>query len=155
MQQQQVGQEKVNEKLLELQSLSATEKSCFQLALQGIKKSGRYLLDPDGHHLNHPPIEVECKFPSNLTLIGEKFEKEFEKCNSSKCSEVPVEYNAHIDQILRLIEDSGSCSQELQFHCNNAPLRTVSQHYFFRHSIIFQTDNFQVFHVMILEFFIV
>ena len=135
MQQQQVGQEKFNEKLLELQSLSASEKSCFQLALQGIKKSGRYLLDPDGHHLNHPPMEVECKFPSNLTLIGEEIEKEFERCNFAKCSEVPVEYDAHMDQILKFIEDSGLCSQELHFHCNNAPLRTVSQHYLFRYRI--------------------
>ena len=118
------------EKLLELQSLSGSEKSCFQVALQGIKKSGRFLLDPDGHHLNHPPMEVECKFPSNLTLIGEGTEKDFERCNSAKCSEVPVEYIAHMDQILKLIEDSGSCSQELQFHCNNAPLRTVSKSYF-------------------------
>ena len=57
-------------KLLELQSLSASQKSCFQLALQGINKSGRFLLDPDGHHLNHPPMEVECKFPSYTTCIG-------------------------------------------------------------------------------------
>ena len=128
MQQKEVENKKFKEKVLELQSLSASEKSCFQLALQGIKKSGRFLLDPDGHHLNHPPIEVECKFPSNLTLIhsifsifpiGEEIEREFERCNSAKCSEIPVRYrNAHIDQILKLIEDSGSCSQELQFHCN-------------------------------------
>ena len=121
MQQQQDGQET----LFELQSLSGSEKSCFQVALQGIKKSGRFLLDPDGHHLNHPPMEVECKFPSNFTLIGEKTEKEFQRCNFAKCSEVPLGHNAHIDQILTLIEDSSSCSQELQFHCNNAPLRTV------------------------------
>ena len=132
MQQKEVENEKFKEKVLVLQSLSASEKSCFQLALQGINKSGRFLLDPDGHHLNHLPMEVECKFPSNLTLIGEETEKDFERCNSAKCSEVPVEYNAHIDQILKLIEESGSCSQELQFHCNNAPLRTVSQHYLFR-----------------------
>ena len=61
---------------MELQSLSGSEKSCFQVALQGINKSGRFLLDPDGHHLNHPPMEVECKFPSNLTLIGEETEKD-------------------------------------------------------------------------------
>ena len=114
---------------MELQSLSGSEKSCFQVALQGINKSGRFLLDPDGHHLNHPPMKVECKFPSNLTLIGEETEKGFERCDSAKCSEVPVGYNAHMDQILKLIEDSGSCSQELQFHCNNAPLRTVSKSY--------------------------
>ena len=136
MQQKEVENKKFKEKVLELQSLSASEKSCFQLALQGIKKSGRFLLDPDGHHLNHPPIEVECKFPSNLTLIhsifsifpiGEEIEREFERCNSAKCSEIPVRYrNAHIDQILKLIEDSGSCSQELQFHCNNGTLTNVS-----------------------------
>ena len=136
MQQKEVENEKFKEKVLELQSLSASEKSCFQLALQGIKKSGRFLLDPDGHHLNHPPMEVECKFPSNLTLIGEEIEKEFARCNSAKCSEVPVGYNTHMDQILRLIEDSGLCSQELQFHCNNAPLRTVSINFMF-HKLVF------------------
>ena len=73
MQQKEVENEKFKEKVLVLQSLSASEKSCFQLALQGINKSGRFLLDPDGHHLNHPPMEVECKFPSNLTLIHSIF----------------------------------------------------------------------------------
>ena len=73
LQQKEVENEKFKEKVLELQSLSASEKSCFQLALQGINKSGRFLLDPDGHHLNHPPMEVECKFPSNLTLIHSIF----------------------------------------------------------------------------------
>ena len=66
MQEQQDGQEK----LLELQSLSGSEKTCFQVALQGINKSGRFLLDPDGHHLNHPPMEVECKFPTYTACIG-------------------------------------------------------------------------------------
>ena len=73
LQHKEVENEKFKEKVLELQSLSASEKSCFQLALQGINKSGRFLLDPDGHHLNHPPMEVECKFPSNLTLIHSIF----------------------------------------------------------------------------------
>ena len=59
--------------------------------------------------------------------IGEEIERELERCNSPKCSEIPVRYrNAHIDQILKLIEDSGSCSQELQFHCNNGTLTNVS-----------------------------
>ena len=149
--------------MLELQSLSASEKSCFQLALQGINKSGRFLLDPDGHHLNHPPMEVECKFPSNLTLIhsifsmfpiGEEIEIEFERCNSPKCSEIPVRYRVHIEQILKLIEDSGPCSQELQFHCNNGSLTNVSNNQFPYFFFVFSVCKLSGFYDMFQELFI-
>ena len=42
-----------------------------------------------------------------------------------KCSEVPVGYDANMDQILKIIAESGPCHQTIQFHCKNAPLRTV------------------------------
>ena len=48
----------LEQKLMELQSLSASQKSCFQLSLQGISTSGQFLLDPDGQHNNNSPIMV-------------------------------------------------------------------------------------------------
>ena len=51
----------LEQKLMELQSLSASQKSCFQLSLQGISTSGQFLLDPDGQHNNNSPIMVQLK----------------------------------------------------------------------------------------------
>merc|ERR1712051_865788 len=108
-----------------LQTITTTAKSCFQLGLQGIEKDGKFEIDPDGPHLNNPPIDVECNFANNLTIVGDDMNFEFEQCDTAQCSEVTMQYDAQTDQIKRLMMDSGFCSQMIQFHCKNAPLQTV------------------------------
>ena len=99
------------------------------LGLQGIEKNGKFEIDPDGPHLNNPPIDVECNFANNLTIVGEDMNFEFEQCPTIKCSQTTLEYEAETDQIKILMEDSGICSQTIHFHCKNAPLKTVSKLY--------------------------
>ena len=119
----------LKQQIEELKSISTTAKSCFQLGLQGIQKDGQFKVDPDGQHVKNPPIDVGCHFSENLTIIGEEFNFEFEKCPTIKCSETLLEYEAKTDQIKILMEDSGICSQTIHFHCKNAPLKTVSKLY--------------------------
>ena len=96
--------------------------------LQGIEKDGKFEIDPDGPHLNNPPIDVECNFANNLTIVGEDMNFEFEQCDTAQCSEVTIQYDAQTDQIKRLMMDSGFCSQMIHFHCKNAPLQTVCEY---------------------------
>ena len=96
------------------------------MGFQGIEKDVRFQLDPDGAHFKNPPIDVECNFSDNLTIVGEDMNFKFERCNTTQCSEVTLQYDAQIDQIKRLMDVSGNCSQMIHFQCKNAPLKTVS-----------------------------
>ena len=49
-----------NDRLEKLEELSRTyaARTCYELKLKGVSKSGRYYIDPDGNELDsHPPIE--------------------------------------------------------------------------------------------------
>ena len=46
------------EKKLEELSRTYAARTCYELKLKGVSKSGRYYIDPDGNELDsHPPIE--------------------------------------------------------------------------------------------------
>ena len=82
-------------------------------------------MDPDGLYVNEKPFIVNCSFPQNLTIIGESIEITVDHCNTDKCYHAPVNYEMPLDQMKNLFEVSGTCIQELQFHCKSAPLQVT------------------------------
>ena len=94
---------------------------------QGITRSGRYNVDPDGLYANEKPFFVNCSFPENMTIIGESVEITIDHCDTDQCHQATVNYDMPLHQMKKLFEVSGSCSQEVQFHCKSAPLQVSTR----------------------------
>ena len=100
-------------------------KSCDDLARCGMNESGEYELDPDGPMMGKEPISVYCNFTTNSTVIKHNAANvvTLEHCeNGSGCASVNVSYEAHMDQIISVIDHSSYCQQEIVFSCKIAPL---------------------------------
>jgi len=118
---------KLNHDLNNLQDIGTsltTAKSCWQLGMQGITRSGNYNVDPDGSYSGDKPFLVQCLFPDNSTIIGEEVEIEIEKCIAEQCFEASINYTMPVEQMQKLFGISGRCTQTLDFHCKTAPLQS-------------------------------
>ena len=56
-------------------------------------------------------------------VIRETVEIAIGQCNEEKCYEAGMTYTMPPDQMKKLFEVSGTCSQKIQFHCKSAPLQ--------------------------------
>ena len=123
----------VEERLEHVEELSKlkTVRTCEELARHGVKKSGRYLIDPDGDLLGQDPIEVICDFETNTTEVPHDSEEliKIEKCESTGCSRYEIGYYASMSQIQSLIQLSEKCEQEISFGCFLAPLSYEGTNY--------------------------
>ena len=95
-------------------------------------RSGTYTIDTDGPYNEYQPFEVYCSFPKNTTTIGEDIEIEIGHCDSQKCFHAKLNYTTPLEQMKKLFEASGTCRQELQFHCKSAPLEVSTKLFWIR-----------------------
>jgi len=121
--------EDLEERVLHLESLTRTKvlRSCHELSLHGVTRSGAYEIDPDGEARGEPPIQVFCRFEGDLkrTEILHNADNQswtIPHCEDEFCARTNYTYTAPMSQIQALIELSDSCSQEIIYDCFLAPL---------------------------------
>ena len=118
----------IEERLENLEELAKIKilRSCEELARHGVKKSGLYIIDPDGEMISHDPIRVNCLFDGDkvVTEISHYQEKNIivDHCDSIGCFKQDIEYDVPLEQITALISLSESCEQYIDFGCFLAPL---------------------------------
>lgn len=116
----------VEERLEKLEQLSKLHhaRSCFELAQHGISKSGTYTIDPDGHLIGQPPVDVICDFNQGTTEVSHDKESEvvIGHCLEIGCAKYHLKYQAPMEQIQALIELSDRCYQSISFGCFLSPL---------------------------------
>ena len=105
------------------------EKSCQDLALHGVEKSGLYYIDTDGVKVGQKPFKTYCDFQddgSSLTKIHHDIDSPhtMDQCNEGPgCAKVEFTYEIAMPQLKNLIQSSEHCYQELQVDCNAAALQ--------------------------------
>ena len=113
---------------------AASAKSCRELLDHGFTKNGYYLVDPDGRYTGQSSFEVFCQFCRWETYICKEGEhtvttkiipktRSFEiSTQLSKDFSIKIDYNATTEEIQTLIDNSGTCYQEITFECLVMPL---------------------------------
>ena len=99
--------------------------TCAELPSYGVTNSDFYFIDPDGKGVNEVPIKAWCDIDENSTWVGKKLEIDVDQCGSIGCFSYVIPYEAPIKQMLRLMEISGNCHQELEFECLSSPLKVT------------------------------
>ena len=92
-------------KLPTFHSRAASAEDCQELQNHGFSTSGHFLIDPDGRYFGKPAFEVYCEFDKNLTIVSPTSAK-------LDYSRLTIGYD---DQVVSLIEDSGTCYQYVTF----------------------------------------
>ena len=111
-------------------SKAASAQSCRELYEHGFTESGYYLVDPDGRYTGQTSFEVFCErayqwYVREYNYLTKIIPKTRTFNISSQLSEdfnVKIDYNATSQQIQALIENSGTCYQEITFECLVMPL---------------------------------
>ena len=89
-------------------------RTCHELQQNGMEKSGRYLIDPDGPMMGQDPINVYCDFENGWTEVLHDLQPmtQVEECQSDPgCAVYNLTYEAPPEQIEALIQLSATCSQ--------------------------------------------
>ena len=111
--------------LKELSKL-AVVRTCDEMAVYGINKSGFYVVDPDGPLIGEKPITVYCEFIDGLASTKMSHDSEertqVQHCEDPGCYSKKITYDAPLTQIQSLINLSDTCSQEIKYECYEAPL---------------------------------
>ena len=68
-------------------------------------------------------LSPSCNFENDITELGSEIEHEIDPCDTIGCDKIEVDYQAPIEQIKFLVENSESCEQEIEFSCQGAPLQ--------------------------------
>ena len=97
---------------------ASSAEDCEELFEHGINVSGSFNIDPDGRYQGMHSFKVICDFEKKVTRIQPK--KKLIKISKSSTT---VQYSPTMDQIMYLIEHSGSCYQEVSVQ--NASLQDV------------------------------
>ena len=106
--------------LMELSKLNVV-RTCEEMAMYGVDKTGFFMLDPDGLG-GEVPIRVYCQFGQSgvaFTTISHNSEGHIQvaNCKDPGCYSRKVEYNAPMKQIESLIQWSESCTQDIVYEC--------------------------------------
>jgi len=106
--------------LMELSKLNVG-RTCEEMAMYGVDKTGFFFVDPDGLG-GEVPIMVYCQFGQSgvaLTMISHDTEgrTQVSHCKDPGCYSRKVKYNAPMKQIESLIQWSESCTQDIGFEC--------------------------------------
>ncbi len=109
-------------RVAKLEQLAKTtiRRSCDELADFGVTKSGYYDVDPDGPGVGQAPITVFCDFETGTTHVMHKdsdLEIEATHCDSPKCFNNTLTYQASPEQMEALVQLSDRCSQTLKISC--------------------------------------
>ena len=100
--------------------------NCGEAIDLGIKTSRFVTLDPDGQSVKEEPILGFCEVPAGTTILDTDVTVEVGKCHSLHCFQYNMTYAAPLQQMVALIEASGSCSQSIKVECQTAPLQVSS-----------------------------
>ncbi|CAG0891274.1 unnamed protein product [Darwinula stevensoni] len=117
---------------LEAITLQITPRTCQTLSNLGVKRTGRYFIDPDGALLGDPPIKVLCDMDTVSTVVlhdSMKNDSEISNCAAPGCSARRVSYDASLKQMMALMNQSHSCHQGIKYDCSSAALSTGDVHY--------------------------
>ncbi|CAG0895859.1 unnamed protein product [Darwinula stevensoni] len=114
--------------------LQITPQTCQAFANLGIRRSGTYLVDPDGALVGDPPIKVFCDMETDpVSTIVEhdsmKNDTEIDHCASPGCYARKVTYDASMKQMVALMDQSLWCHQRIKYDCISAALSTGAIHY--------------------------
>ena len=108
------------ETLEELSKINSL-RSCHEYAMQGLKQPLTYNVDPDGHLMGNPPVEVICNFDQGTTEISHDKEDmviEIPPCAEPKCYQLDINYNSPMGQIEAIKSISSTCTQDIKFDCD-------------------------------------
>ena len=98
--------------------LTKLAKSCDDILSVGINESGEYQVDPDGATLGQEAISVYCDFQTNSTTISRNTGRVEMFNNGSEHVTLNIDYdNANVEQLVRIVEYSDRCQQEIVFSC--------------------------------------
>lgn len=94
--------------------------SCEDLYERGFP-SGKYSLDFDGVG-GLKPVMAYCKFPENVTIIGEQFDDAISNCPGASCHTLDTKMSDNLLKQTSLLIDNPyqACSQNITFHCQRA-----------------------------------
>ena len=105
--------------------------SCQDLLNHGFDQDGVYLLDPDGRYQSEPSFKAICEFYVRSNEVLTKIPRDFNEpinifANNTYDVRYRIGYNASVDEIMRLIKNSGTCYQQISFGCYLMPLHFES-----------------------------
>ena len=115
--------------ILEEMTKVHAEKSCQDLALHGVEKSGDYYIDTDGVKVGEKPFKTYCNFQGDGSTLTESYhdivsDHTMDKCNEGPgCAKVEFTYETPMPQLKNLIQSSEHCYQDLKVDCNAAALQ--------------------------------
>ena len=97
-----------------------------RLPSENMMKDDVYTINPDGPG-GVESFKVICKFPqTEIPLIPggrtNHTDKTPDEGNLTKCFDITYNYGISSEQVQALVDRSTTCTQELLYHCNNAPL---------------------------------
>lgn len=117
---------KLSEPLVPLFCFTAP-RTCDELKNSGIRKTGTYYIDPDGHgYDSDPPIKVYCDLIKGSTKITHDqigSDHRIQSCEEPGCSVHWINYKETWRQISFLIHLSGHCEQHIRIsglNCNGS-----------------------------------
>lgn len=140
------GSNEINDELVErvakLEDLSklTTLRSCSEYAKFGLKRSGMYMIDPDGPLIGQEPFQVVCNFATGATEVMHNLEDKqpIKRCHKPGCYEKDVKYingansePVEKSQLEALIELSNVCEEDFHYNCKSAPLKVGDVDYAF------------------------
>ena len=106
---------------LEFYRRAASARNCKELYNHGFKTSGLYRIDPDKRYTGQQAFWAYCDSERKETII-KPIENEITFSDFSSFQAIPVEYGPTKDQIISLINHSGSCFQTIDLTCTHVPI---------------------------------
>ncbi len=99
-------------------------RTCHEYQLSGFSNSGYFQIDPDGVAFGEPPFQAFCDFGTGTTQVEHDSQEDtlIPPCNEPDCFSHEIVYPTSLQQLINLINLSGSCSQYIEFDCILAPL---------------------------------
>ena len=116
----------LDSKIENIELVNAPE-SCLNLVAQGLNKSQKAFLDPDGNNKGAAPIPIFCKLPEAVAISGEEVEIPI---NSQSADagffNYEIQYDDNtLDQLIALTKVSSKCTQTFEFNCFWAPMKDL------------------------------
>ncbi|CAG0889755.1 unnamed protein product [Darwinula stevensoni] len=131
---------------LEAINLQITPRTCQTIADLGVKRTGKYFVDPDGVLFGNAPIQVLCDMEtgrtphalstmfrldpvSTIVLHDSMGSTVIDNCADPGCYSRRINYGSPIKQMTALIDQSDSCEQQIRYDCFSAALITGDTQY--------------------------
>ena len=113
---------KLKYRTLEMYSKLSLPETCSALRKTGLNESVTAMINPAGLDKSLAAIQVQCDLPHDKTYLGKETKIEVTNCQTLRCYNKSLDYNASKEQIEALISSSMSCRQVIKLECTSAPI---------------------------------